>query len=519
MYAAEAILDYLIPPTEVYAAEAILNYTAPAEVYAAEAILDYAIAENAPCEAYAAEAILDYVAPAEVYAAEAVLDYEVPPCEVYAAEAILNYISPAEVYATEAILDYIAPAEVYATEAILDYEIPPAEVYAAEVILDYTPAALNPCEVYATEVILDYEILATGGGSSKPFRWTYIPSRKTPDELRDRRRPKTIKQVSVEDWVAPSDSARATIMGFADPETVYLTDSARTDTRATTIETLFVVDSALSHRYTTTEDGIRMMESVSIFDIEPERHDTARGRALEMVETMRVFAKAKTPSPLRKRLIRQTDPSLTRKVENDYAKELDALFRAFKTKAAQILGRRELSDDWDEVDAPDLMEKFNREIEVTITIPGRGVVKKFTTRAYTAGGLRSSQFLSSLGIKAVFSILPADKGAIDILLDTRPKRPQRHHGRNEQADNGGDNGRDAQRGLDGRGCARDRRPHRLDRQDTGRDACAYGDDEGVRRRVASPVRQARDNRGGLAGRSRRTYVRRVHEHGRPAVRD
>ena len=193
------------------------------------------------------------------------------------------------------------------------------------------------------------------------------------------------------------------------------------------------------------------MESVSIFEIEPERHVMVRGRALEMVETIRVFAKAKTPSPLRGRMIRQTDPSMTKKVEDGYAKELDALFRAFKAKAARILGLRELSDDWDEIDAPDLMEKFNREIEVTITIPGRGVVKKFTTRAYTTGGIRSSQFLSSLGIKAVFSILPADKGATRHTADQGLERAQGHHGRDEQADHGRDNGRDAQRGLDGQG--------------------------------------------------------------------
>ena len=53
---------------------------------------------------------------------------------------------------------------------------------------------------------------------------------------------------------------------------------------------------------------------------------------------------------------------------------------------------------------------------MTITIPGTGIVRKFTTRAYTTGGYRSSQFLNSLGIKAVFSILPADQAALDILI-------------------------------------------------------------------------------------------------------
>ena len=119
---------------------------------------------------------------------------------------------------------------------------------------------------------------------------------------------------------------------------------------------------------------------------------------------------------LRATLKRVRDPSQTLKIESAYSKELDKPFIALKAEVAKLLGRRELSDDWDEVDAPDLMEKFNRTIEVTITIPGKGIVKKFTTQAYTAGGVRSSQFLTSLGITATFSILPADRFALDILV-------------------------------------------------------------------------------------------------------
>jgi SPP1 gp7 family putative phage head morphogenesis protein len=164
------------------------------------------------------------------------------------------------------------------------------------------------------------------------------------------------------------------------------------------------------------EDAVRVLEYPSIFVVTPERLAVIRERSLEAVEMIRALAPAAKASGLRKMLRRAKDPSLTSKLENEYAKELDKLFLAFKQSAAKLLGRRELSDDWDEVDAPDLMEKFNRTIEVTITIPGKGIVKRFTTRAYTAGGLRSSQFLSSLGIKATFSILPADQGAINILL-------------------------------------------------------------------------------------------------------
>jgi len=119
---------------------------------------------------------------------------------------------------------------------------------------------------------------------------------------------------------------------------------------------------------------------------------------------------------LRATLKRVRDPSQTLKIESKYAKELDKPFVAFKAEVAKLLGRRELSDDWDEIDAPDLMEKFNRTIEVTITIPGKGIVRKYTTQAYSAGGVRSSQFLTSLGITATFSILPADRFALDILV-------------------------------------------------------------------------------------------------------
>jgi hypothetical protein len=151
-------------------------------------------------------------------------------------------------------------------------------------------------------------------------------------------------------------------------------------------------------------------------DEDADRPAIIRERSLEGAETIRFMARGGKPSFLRKRLIRSKDPSLTGRIENDYAKELDKLFVSVKRDVAKLLGRRELSDDWDEIDAPDLMEEFDRVIEVTITIPGKGVVKKFTTRAYTQGGLRSSQFLSSLGIKAVFSILPADRNALNILV-------------------------------------------------------------------------------------------------------
>ena len=432
VYAAEAILDYEVPPTEVYAAEAILDYTVATEVYAAEAILDYEIAAADPTEVYAAEAILDYTAPAEVYTAEAILDYEVPPAEVYAAEAVLDYTVPAEVYAAEAvldyevppcevyaaetILDYIVPAEVYAGEAVLDYTVP-TEIYAAEAVLDYDVAETTPCEVYAAEAVLDYNPPSTGGGTSPPFRWVYIPPlRKSVDELRERRARKKTIHITTTDGVAITDEGHADILRFAVPDRVYLDDNTWMEKQTTAFEGVRIDDSSAGRTYTSSSDGVRMLDYPSIFEVMPERPPIIRERSLEDAETVRFLARGARPSFLRKRLVRSKDPSLTRRIENDYAKELDKLFVSVKRDVAKLLGRRELSDDWDEIDAPDLMDKFDRVIEVTITIPGKGVVKKFTTRAYTQGGWRSSQFLNSLGIKAVFSVLPADRNALDILV-------------------------------------------------------------------------------------------------------
>ncbi len=423
VYAAETILDYNVHPCEVYAAEAILDYTAPAEVYAAEAILDY---EQSPAEVYAAEVILDYTAPAEVYAAEAILDYEVPPCEVYAAEAILDYVSPAEVYAAEAILDYeVPPCEIYAAEAILDYTAPaevyaaesildyiaPTEVYASETILDYTA----PCEVYATEVVLDYAPPSTGGGSPGRFAWPLIPTRKTPEELKVRRARK-LKTIHVIDDLELTDEATIGYKALVVADDLYLDDHPWLNKQLAIIDDAVMADFAFTHKNMTLTDRVHMEESLSIFATIPDRPVVLRERPLERSEELRAFARPIRASFLRRRLIRAKDPSLTAKVESAYAGELDKLFLAFKRDAAKILGMRELSDDWDEIDAPDLMDKFERTIEVTITIPGTGIVRRFTTRAYTAGGLRSTQFLNSLGVKAVFSILPADRAALDILI-------------------------------------------------------------------------------------------------------
>lgn len=413
VYAAEAILNYEVPPAEVYAAEAILNYTVAAEVYAAEAILDYEVASADPCEVYAAEAVLDYTVPAEVYAAEAILDYEVPPCEVYTAEAILDYIVPAEVYAAEAVLDYeVPPCEVYTAEVVLDYTAP-AEIYAAECALDY----VAPAEVYAAECALDYTVLTTtGGGSSPPFRWPIYVGRKTPDELKERRTPKKPIRITAEDSVALTDESHAVILSFAVPERVYLDDNTWMEKQTTAFDGVCAGDTGSACRYASAEDGVRLWEHPSICEVTPERHAIVRERSLEKAETIHELARAPKPSFLRKRLVRAKDPSMTAKLENAYARELDALFAEFKRSAARLLGRRELSDDWDEVDAPDLLDKFDRMIEVTITVPGKGVVRRFTTRAYANGGMRSSQFLNTLGIRAVFSILPADRYALDVLV-------------------------------------------------------------------------------------------------------
>jgi SPP1 gp7 family putative phage head morphogenesis protein len=408
VYAVRLKVYYTPPATacEVYAAEAILDYTAPAEVYAAEGILDY----EAPAEVYATEAILDYVAPAEVYAAEAILDYEVPPCEVYAAEAILDYEAPTEVYAAEAILDYVAPAEVYASEAILDY-ISPAEVYAAEAILDYE---VPPCEVYAAEIILDYTPLATGGGSPGAFRWPYLPTTKAEEPPL----PKKPRHIRVTDNLDLTDDARVVHRECVVKDEAHLDDRVSVWGHLKLIDSIVLEDNALMHRYVTAKDTAHMEDSLSIFATLTTRTPIVRERALEPSEKIHELARKRRPSLLRYRLARSKDPSLTRRIENEYARELDGLFLAFKRDAAKILGIRELADDdWiDEVDAPDLMEKFDRVIEITIREPGGRVVRKFTTRAYTVGGLRSSQFLTSLGIKAIFSILPADRAAIDILL-------------------------------------------------------------------------------------------------------
>ena len=476
VYAAEAILDYEVPPCEVYAAEAILDYEVnPCEVYAAEVILDY---EKPPCEVYAAEAILDYTAPAEVYATEAVLDYNVNPCEVYAVEAILDYIvptevyaaeaildyelSPSEVYAAEVILDYNAPAEVYSAEAILDYEVPPAEVYAAEAILDYISPAevyateaildyeVNPCEVYATEAILDYvasgEVhgdiraetisgllsvtprkytrsktildyapLSTGGGSPGRFAWPYMPARKTPEELRTRRAKKQIVVVSVTDYMDLIDDV-AIAKDCVLSDELYLSDTSSIEKQMSESDEVRIDDFERINKQIIFTDGIEMEEGISIFASIPARPDVLRERSLESPEKIRALARGVRPSLLRRRMIRSRDPSQTMRLEREYMAELDHLFRSFKKGLARVLERKELADDWEDMDSEELYEKFNRVIEVTITIPGKGVVKKFTTRAYTAGGLRSSQFLNAVGVKAVFSILPADQAALDILV-------------------------------------------------------------------------------------------------------
>lgn len=259
-------------------------------------------------------------------------------------------------------------------------------------------------------------VAATGGGSSKPFRWTYIPTRKTPEELKGRRKYRQ-RMIVVEDFVNLTDAVRKDILNFAVPETVHLDDLVRVEKRITITDAVLLQDTVQKHRYLAVRDYISLVEGLSLFARIPDYPSIViRERSLEVAETIRLLAKDARVSLLRRRMIRAKDPSLTAKVEAEYANELGKLFVAFKRDAAKILGRRELSDDWDEVDAPDLMDKFNRTIEVTITIPGTGVVRRFTTRAYTAGGLRSSQFLNSLGVKAVFSILPADRAALDILV-------------------------------------------------------------------------------------------------------
>jgi SPP1 gp7 family putative phage head morphogenesis protein len=193
----------------------------------------------------------------------------------------------------------------------------------------------------------------------------------------------------------------------------------RVEKRITITDAVLLQDTIEKHRYLAVRDYISLVEGLSLFAQIPDRPSiVVRERSLEVAETIRLLAKDAKESLLRRRLKRAKDPSLTRKVENEYAREVDRLFVAFKDDAAKILGLRHLAMDdgtydWD---VEEVSERLNRTIEVTITIPGKGVVKKFTTRAYTSGGLRGSQFITSLGIKAVFSILPADKAALDILL-------------------------------------------------------------------------------------------------------
>ncbi len=57
---------------------------------------------------------------------------------------------------------------------------------AAEKILTDAVSLDDVVEVEKTIPVIE---TTTGGGSSKPFRWTYIPTRKTPDELKARRKP------------------------------------------------------------------------------------------------------------------------------------------------------------------------------------------------------------------------------------------------------------------------------------------------------------------------------------------
>lgn len=119
-------------------------------------------------------------------------------------------------------------------------------------------------------------------------------------------------------------------------------------------------------------------------------------------------------NPLRNRLKNVRDASLSYRLGVSYEKKLDALFVDFKRDTKKILGVRQFA-------APDptatkiVDAQLRRSMEITITIPGKRIAKASVDKAYTAGGIRSTQFLNAMGVVSSYSRTPTDQKTIDIL--------------------------------------------------------------------------------------------------------
>jgi SPP1 gp7 family putative phage head morphogenesis protein len=109
-----------------------------------------------------------------------------------------------------------------------------------------------------------------------------------------------------------------------------------------------------------------------------------------------------------------SDPSLAGRLRESYAKETDRLFANFKQDMHKVLGVRELA-----VPSPLAVEvtkaRLAHTIDATITIPGKRITKTATDKAYTAGGVRATQFVNAVGVKTSFGKTPTDENVIAVL--------------------------------------------------------------------------------------------------------
>ena len=121
-------------------------------------------------------------------------------------------------------------------------------------------------------------------------------------------------------------------------------------------------------------------------------------------------------SSLRKALNKVRDPSQAGKLRVAYGDDLDKLFVAFKQGMHEILGLRELADPGP-IGVKVTKAQVAYTVEATITIPGKRITKSAVSKGYTAGAVRSTQFINAVGVKTSYSQTPIDQNVINVLED------------------------------------------------------------------------------------------------------
>lgn len=119
-------------------------------------------------------------------------------------------------------------------------------------------------------------------------------------------------------------------------------------------------------------------------------------------------------SALRKVLNRMRDPSLAGKLRVAYGNDLDKLFLNFKEDVKMRLGMRELAEP-SSIANTIANKQVEYSINVNISIPAKQVVKANVSKGYTAGAVRSTQFINAAGVKTAYTQMPVDQKVVSIL--------------------------------------------------------------------------------------------------------